>query len=52
MRQRAARSSACASTMMRLLSDPTTAARSDRKIARRVGVSPQTVGNIPRRTGK
>lgn len=31
-----------------LLSDPTTAELSDREIARRAGVSPQTVGNIRR----
>ena len=35
----------------RLLSDPATATLPDRKIARRVGVSPQTVGNIRRRAG-
>ena len=35
--------------VLRLLSDPATAVLSDREIARRVGVSPQTVGNIRRR---
>ena len=35
----------------RLLSDPATATLPDREIARRVGVSPQTIGNIRRRAG-
>ncbi len=35
--------------VMRLLSDPAMAALPDREIARRVGVSPQTVGNLRRR---
>lgn len=37
--------------VMRLLSDTETAMLSDREIARRVGVSPQTVGNLRRRVG-
>lgn len=37
--------------VMRLLADPATAALPDREIARRVGVSPQTVGNLRRRVG-
>jgi mannose-6-phosphate isomerase-like protein (cupin superfamily) len=37
--------------VVRLLSDPATAALPDREIARRVGVSPQTVGNLRRRVG-
>ena len=35
--------------VLRLLSDMQTAALPDREIARRTGVSPQTVGNIRRR---
>ncbi|MCK8783574.1 hypothetical protein M0638_04160 [Roseomonas sp. NAR14] len=35
--------------VLRLLDDPETAALADREIARRVGVSPQTVGNLRRR---
>jgi hypothetical protein len=35
----------------RLVTDPATASLSDREIARRVGVSPQTVGNLRRRAG-
>lgn len=37
--------------VVRMLTDPETASLSDREIARRVGVSPQTVGNLRRRTG-
>lgn len=37
--------------VMRLVMDDTTASLSDREIARRVGVSPQTVGNLRRRAG-
>jgi hypothetical protein len=37
--------------VMRLVIDPVTANLSDREIARRVGVSPQTVGNLRRRAG-
>ncbi len=37
--------------VVRMLTDPETATLSDREIARRVGVSPQTVGNLRRRTG-
>lgn len=37
--------------VMRILSDPVMAALPDREIARRVGVSPQTVGNLRRRAG-
>jgi len=37
--------------VMRLVTDAATAGLSDREIARRVGVSPQTVGNLRRRAG-
>lgn len=37
--------------VIRLLSDPAMADLPDREIARRVGVSPQTVGNLRRRVG-
>lgn len=38
------------SAVLMLLSDPATAQLSDRELARRAGVSPQTVGNIRRNT--
>lgn len=37
--------------VMRMVMDSATAGLSDREIARRVGVSPQTVGNLRRRAG-